>query len=477
MVMATLYEDPARGEALVISGKGIGMEMDPEVWNFTDPVFLRHFLCLMIMAHGLFYAILCFRQLTLINKSDAPPPQMEGVMSPEEFEASKDKELRAVQLELFNVCADTLYSCLDLYLCTLAAIWKLTVSWYRFAPDVWLNVAFMTIFTTYLAIRMLPSMFFEKMYLDPKYNVNPDEAWPLVGVICGLAFFVVFMQLGVIPLTAVLMLFAKLEIWIFVLILWLVVVVVSFLIYLITGIFGVPCLGKSRLLDKSDMNKHLTLVLHTFNFPGRVYTVETYSVGRPTAWVMGGCCCLRLDIHDNLMMNRNVDVTNLTSKQVGAGLNDLQLATFVAHQLAHWKLQHVPKSMAFFQLILLTYLVIFGFSYRWQTMYTAAGFTNIYPYVVGYWLVYKYLMTIYRTAVIWIMYYILRHFEYAADAYVYRHGFGGPMKSALLKLFADDHVFPYVDHSYLMWHHYRPSILQRIWNIQKLEHTGAHISR
>ncbi|KAH8264878.1 hypothetical protein KR038_006659, partial [Drosophila bunnanda] len=487
--MATLYEDPARGQPLLISGYSIGMQMVPEKVSFLDPVFLRHFLCLMIVLKGIFYAILCVRQLRLISKSQAPPIEMEGVMSQDEFKNSKLKEFHAVRLKIFNICADTVYSCLDLYLCILAAIWKLTVEWYHFAPDVWLNVVFMALFATYLVMRKLPSMFYEKMVLDPKYNVDPEERWPLVGMICGLAFFVVVVQVmflknqniyiynlrspqvAVIPLTAVLMSLAKLKIWIFVVVIWLVAVVASLIIHAITGIFGVPCLGKSRALDTSQVNNHLWLVLQNFKYPGRVYVVQTFYLGRPTAWVMGPSCCLRLDIHDNLMLNRNIEAENLPSQHVGAGLNDIQLAAFVAHQLAHWRLWHLTKSFIMLHLLLLTYLVIFGFFYKWQTMYTAAGFTHIYPYVVGYWLVYKYLMTPIRAALIWVLYFFLRHFEYSADAFVWRRGYGGSMKSALLKLFADDRVFPYTDHAYLLWHHRRPSILQRIWNIQRLEKT------
>ncbi|KAH8322946.1 hypothetical protein KR059_011693, partial [Drosophila kikkawai] len=467
--MATLYEDPTRTEPLVISGCSIGMKMMPEKWNFSDPVFVRHILCLMIVIHGIFHAILCCCQLRLVEKSKEPPPQMEGIMSLDDFKDSKDKQLHRVQLALFNVCADTIYSCLDLYLCTLAIIWKLTVEWYRFASDIWLNVVFMTIFTTYLVIRRLPSMFYEKLILDPKYNVDPKKSWPLIGVMCSLAFFVVFMQIGVIPLTAICMTLAKLKVWYFVLVCWLFLLAVDFILHLATGIFGVPCLGKSRLLKESEMSKQLSVVLQTFKYPGRVYLVHTYYLGRPTALVLGACCCRRLAIHDNLMLNKNVATDDLPSTQVGAGLNDVQLAAFVAHQLAHWRLWHIPKSLLIFHLTLLTYLVIFGFSYNWQTMYLAAGFTRVYPYVVGYWLVYKYLMTLYRTGCIWIVYYFLRHFEYTADRYCYRLGVATSMKAALLKLFADHRVFPYVHFGYLMWYRHKPSILQRIRNIQRLE--------
>lgn len=110
------------------------------------------------------------------------------------LQASKDKQLHASSLEIFNIAMDTLYSCLDLYLCTLAFLWKLTVGWYHYADSTWLNVTFMTVFSTYLVVRKLPSLFYEKLVLDPRYNVDPEKTPPLLGLICALVFVVVFLQ-------------------------------------------------------------------------------------------------------------------------------------------------------------------------------------------------------------------------------------------------------------------------------------------
>lgn len=214
--MGALYQDPLRGERLVISGDSIGMNMVPEEWTLSDAVFLRHLLCLVIVIHNFFHIILCCRQLKLCRKSKEPPTQMQGIMSPEAFnvyfliylfyiekylniifipcQISKDKEQHAVSLMLFNYIVDAIYSCLDLYLCSLAALWSLTVDWYGYASIVWLNVTFMTLFSTYLVIRRLPSLFYEKLVLDPKYNVDPEKTPPLVGLMCALALLVVFLQ-------------------------------------------------------------------------------------------------------------------------------------------------------------------------------------------------------------------------------------------------------------------------------------------
>jgi len=77
----------------------------------------------------------------------------------------------------------------------------MTVEWYGYADDIWLNVTFMAMFSTYLVIRMLPSLFYEKLVLDPKFKVDPEKSPPLVGMICALAFIVVLLQVGFLTVT------------------------------------------------------------------------------------------------------------------------------------------------------------------------------------------------------------------------------------------------------------------------------------
>ncbi|EDV51398.1 CAAX prenyl protease 1 homolog [Drosophila erecta] len=468
-----LYQDPLRGERLKISEKQIGGSVVPRKISLSDPILLRHILCLMIVVHNSFHLILCCRQLRLCKSTSVPPKQMEGAMSQEAFKASKDKQLHASYLEIFNIALDTLYSCLDMYLCTLPYLWKLTVGWYRYADSTWLNVTFMTLLSTYLVVRKLPSLFYEKLTLDPRYNVDPEKTPPLLGLICALVFVVVFLQVAVIPLTAIFMVIHELTEWYFTLFVWPILVGLSALILGFIGLFGVPCLGKSHKMNNTDMDDSLKAVVKDFKFPGRVYMVHTFHVGRPTAWVMGCCCCLRLDIHDNLKMNRGFRSDDFDWGQMGAGLNDEQLAAFVAHQLAHWRLWHVAKGLALIYFHLLIYLLLFGICNRWIMLYEAAGFTTFYPISVDFWLVYKYVMPIYHDIWTWIAFFFIRHFENAADAYINRRGYGPAMRAALLKLFADDYEFPYVDRCYLMWHRLRPSILQRIDNLQRLDEEGG----
>lgn len=86
-----LYQDPLRGEVLKISGNQIGMSVVPRKLSFSDPILLRHILCLVIVVHNSFHLILCCRQLKLCKRTSVPPKQMEGILSQEAFQVGSSK--------------------------------------------------------------------------------------------------------------------------------------------------------------------------------------------------------------------------------------------------------------------------------------------------------------------------------------------------------------------------------------------------
>ncbi|KAH8270375.1 hypothetical protein KR018_009034, partial [Drosophila ironensis] len=462
-----LYYDPMQGKHRYhVEGDRIGMAIFPHKFSLSDPILLRHLLALIVVLHTCFYAILCRRQLRVCETELEPPKMMEGIMTPAEFEAAKDKEMHTVWCNLTGLISDCIFSLLDLYLGILAALWRLTVEINGYQDRVWLNIFYMSLLSIYMVFRIVPQMFYEKLSLDPTFNVDPGRSPPLVGLLCTMAFLAIILQMVVIPMSVFFVMF---EPTYFPIVVWVVMIVIFLAVSSFVGWTGVPCVGRSRKLDDVQIDVDLMYVLEKFRFPlHRIFMMHTYHVGRPTAWVLGCCCCLRLDIHDNLMYNRGRAKDDLPFTQVGMGLDEEQVGAFVAHQLAHWKLWHVPKGVSIVLASFLVYVVIFPFAHKIDVLYKAADFTNFYPHMVSYWLVYRYVMQPYNTISTWVIFYFSRHFEYHADTYVCKMGLGLYLKDALLKLAADACVFPYADHAYLMWYRRVPSGFQRILNLHVL---------
>ncbi|EDW78020.1 uncharacterized protein Dwil_GK24789 [Drosophila willistoni] len=474
-----LYQDPLQGEPFAQLPTPKSLDPIPKSISLTDPIMLRYTLCLSIVIRNCFHVYLCWRQFRLCKRSQEPPPQMLGIMSQATFDSSKDREMRTVELQLIRYIFDAILSCLELHCGVFPYLWKLTMLWYRrIGDDVWQNLVFMVIFSTYMVMRTIPSVLYDKLVLEPYYGADPEKVRTLVGLLCASAFLIVLVQVALIPITVIFLFIEGNGGWYFVLWIWGFLFVLSIVCLLFFSLFGAPCLGKSTKLPEGNLRKELTKVFSDFKFPSnRVYVVQTFHISNATAYVWGCCCCKRLIILDNLIYNRGKPIEELHEDEVGLGLKDEQLAAFLAHLLSHWRRYHLFKSFTMVHISLLIYLLLFGTCYRQQTLYEAAGFSyEFYPRIVGYWLVYKYVMPPYLTITNWIIFYFIRHFEYSADKYAWKLGYSQDLKSALLKLFADNRLFPMVDHWYLMWHRVRPSILQRLSNLHRLE-VGSRATR
>ncbi|XP_030378765.1 CAAX prenyl protease 1 homolog [Scaptodrosophila lebanonensis] len=471
--MGSLYQDPLQDIPLTEStATRIEMHMVPHRFTLTDPIMLRHVLCLSIIVHNSFHVFLCCRQLCLARKSTEPPMEMHKAMSPDIFKEARTTELKAVELQMVGYIIDAFFSCIELYFGIFYHLWITTMVWYRNIGDlIWHNIAFMALFSTYMTLRRLPVVFYNKFILEPRYHVDSKDGAPFIGIICVSAFMIVFAQVILIPLTGLFLFIEGNGGFFFVLWIWGFIFISSIIILIIFTIFGMPFIGKMERLPDGNLKNTLKDVLDQFHFPrDSVYIVRTSYSTNTSAYAWGFCYKKRVIVLDNLLMNRGKDVEHLDPDDVGKGLQDEQLVAFLVHELSHWYYYHFLKAFTMVQFTVLIYLMLFGVCYHQTSLYQAAGFQyDFYPHIVGYWLVFKYVMPPYLTFTNWIIYYFFRHFEYSADKHACRLGYGNTLSSALLKLFADNIVFPYVDKWYLMWYSRRPTCLQRLKHLQSLE--------
>lgn len=456
-----------QSQPIMIPTNGIGFKLMPNNLAFNDPVIVRYILCMMIISRNLFHICLCWRQLWVCNfESRSPPSVMAGSMTKEKYIKSKAAEMLYVEQKLYSFLADTLFSCIELFCGIFPFMWRVVVRCYSTMEDddTWRNIAFMALLATYMVLRGLPVMFYTKFVLEPFYGVQPQDSLPVVGILCTYALFVVLIQVILIPLTTVFLIIEKFGGRFFVLWIWGFLFLVTCMIFVMCNIFGVPLLGKLTQLTPEQLGDELENALCLFNFPlHRVYHVNTYNIIKPTVFALGFWRFKRLLIVTNLYYNMNREVKDLHPDDVGKGLKQGQIVAYVVHELSHWQCVHHIKIFFIMQAALLVYLILYGICYRIEVLYEAAGFpAEFYPPIVGYWLVYKYVMPAYLTITNWTIYYMLRKFEYTADKNVWQLGYGISWQSALLQLSCDNSAFPYVDDLYMMWHRRKPTYLQRI---------------
>lgn len=457
---------------MVVQYTGIGFQMVPNSLSLSDPIFLRHILVTMCVVRNLFHVYLCWRQLRLCQWAKEPPSEMQGTMSMAEFQTAKVEEGYAVEQKLLSYIFDAIFSCIELYLGVLPFLWRVIISSYSIVDDlIWQSIAFVALFSFYMVLRGLPLVFYAKLVLEPFYEVSRDKSVPLVGLLCSFALLVVLLQVALIPLTTIFLFIESNGGTYFVLWIWGFLFIVSLLLFAIFNLYGISFIGQQTKLPAGPLNNALKDLLQVFKFPtDSVYVIRTVHTTSPTAYAWGCWCRKHVVILENLLWNQGRPEAELHPDEVGRGLEDDQIVAYIAHELSHWHYQHCLLIFCMVHATLLMYLILFGTCYRQLVLYEAAGFPQtFYPPIIGYWLVYKYVMPLYLTITNWIVFYFLRKFEFAADKYTWKLGYSSAFISALLKLYNDNHVFPYVDPWFLMWHRMKPTSMQRIKNLIHLQ--------
>lgn len=466
MSLYSLYQDPMQSQPLLIPTEGIGMQMLPDKLSLNDPVMLRHVLCLMIVVRNLFHVYLCWQQLYMCDTNLAPPRIVAKVITQEMYDQSKAVEMLNVEENLNSYIVDAIFSCIELFCGIFPGMWRLVLRSYRNMDDgTWQNIVFMGMLSTYMVLRGLPVMFYKKFVLEPFYKQNPKNSLPVVGLLCTYALMVLLVQVVLIPLTTVFIYIEKNGGRFFVLWIWGFVFIGMSVFFVLCNIFGLPMLGAATQLKPSEISPGLKSALSLFEFPTDcVYYLRAPNIIAPTVYVWGVWHFKRVFIVENIVykMGRD-DGKELYPDEVGKGLEDFQLDAYIVHELSHWHFCHPVKIFIILQITLLVYLMIYGTCYHVSILYEAAGFPpEFYPPIVGYWLVYKYVMPAYLTVTNWLIFFATRNFEYVADKYALDLGYGKPLKSALLKLSSDSLAFPYVDKWYMMWYRRKPTYVQRI---------------
>ncbi|XP_062125333.1 CAAX prenyl protease 1 homolog [Drosophila sulfurigaster albostrigata] len=471
----SLYQYPMQSQPMEILYTGIGFRMVPDALSLNDPVFLRHLLVLMCVVRNLFHMYLCWRQLRLSQWTKTVPRQMQATLTADDFRAARAEESFNVEQKLMSYLFDAIFSCIELYFGVLPFLWRAIITCYSIVDDlVWQSLAYVSLFSCYMMLRGLPQVFYTKLVLVTFYEVSDDKSIPLVGLLCSFTLLVVLLQVGLFPLTLVFLIIEEKGGTYFSLWIWGFLFVTTLIPLLVCNLYGMWCVGKRSKLPAGALSNALADVLKQFKFPSdRVYVLRTFQTVNETVFAFGCWCTKHVVILENLLFNQGRPESELHPDDVGRGLKDDQVVAYVAHQLSHWRYKHAWITFFLGHATLLIYLILFGTCYRHTVLYEAAGFPqNFYPPIIGYWLVYKYVMPLYLTITNWIVFYFMRRFEFIADAYTHKIGYSSAFISALLKLVIDNRVFPYVDPWYLMWHRMKPSPLQRIKHLLRLQNVN-----
>ncbi|XP_060069240.1 CAAX prenyl protease 1 homolog [Ylistrum balloti] len=150
------------------------------------------------------------------------------------------------------------------------------------------------------------------------------------------------------------------------------------------------------------------------------------------------------------------------------GCTNDEILAVLAHELGHWKMNHIISNLVISQVNTFLCFLIFALLIKETVLYTAFGFDSR-PVLIGMLIIFQFIFSPYHEVLSFCMTVLSRKFEFEADAFAKKMQKASDLKSSLIKLNKDNLGFPVVDWLYSTWSYSHPPLLERLKALEKTD--------
>lgn len=415
---------------------------------------------------------LSYRQYLVEKYNPKIPPELKDVTDQETFDKSR---VYAIDKAIYNF-VHGFYSQLEayalLYFGALPFVWTLCSNQLGYFSSDWLNseisksCLFIIYFILYGQITGLPWSIYYNFVLEEKHGFNKQTfGFFIKDNIKKLLVSVVL----TIPIIALLLYIIRIGGDYFFIYAWIFLTVVSLFIVTIYADYIAPLFDKYVPLPEGELKSKIEELAKSLQFPlYKLYVVEgSKRSAHSNAYMYGFHKNKRIVLFDTLIEgytpaeeskeNENKEEAATTEKeQKPKGCNNDEILAVLAHELGHWKLGHNIKNLVLNQMNLFLYFLIFAVLMNRQIFYSAFGFDNERPVLIGLIVILQFIFAPYNELISFLMVSLARRFEFQADAFAKSLGKSKFLRSSLIKLQKDNLSFPLDDWLYSAFHHSHP---------------------
>ena len=151
--------------------------------------------------------------------------------------------------------------------------------------------------------------------------------------------------------------------------------------------------------------------------------------------------------------SKDADDQKTKDKKKKMGCSRSEILAVLGHELGHWKLNHVFKNLVISEVHIFFMFALFGYLYHLQPLYTAFGFPDEQPVLIGLMIILQFITAPYNAILNFAMTALSRRFEFQADEFGKSLGRAEKLCAALIKLNNDNLSYPIYDWLYSAWHH------------------------
>merc|ERR1712110_316189 len=263
--------------------------------------------------------------------------------------------------------------------------------------------------------------------------------------------------------------------------LWGFVVLITLFLMTIYPDLIAPLFDKYTPMPEGELKGQIESLAASISFPlYKLYVVEgSKRSSHSNAYFYGFFKFKRIVLFDTLLEEEDKEKERLEKeKEEQEGKDDTkdaekekkkkmgcsrdEILAVLGHELGHWKLNHVFKNLVISEVHIFFMFALFGYLYHLQPLYTAFGFPNEQPVLIGLMIILQFITAPYNAVLNFAMTALSRRFEFQADEFGKSLGRAEKLCAALIKLNNDNLSYPIYDWLYSSWHHSHPPLLERL---------------
>nr|XP_018902752.1 PREDICTED: CAAX prenyl protease 1 homolog [Bemisia tabaci] len=343
------------------------------------------------------------------------------------------------------------------------------------------SACFMVLMNIFNVITSLPTSIYNTFVLEEKHGFNKQTV----------PFFIKdhiksfgITQVLTIPLTMAVVYIVKIGGDYFFFYLWLFTLVMSLFLMTIYPDYIAPLFDKYTPLPEGELRSSIEELASSIGFPlYKLYVVEgSKRSAHSNAYFYGFFKNKRIVLYDTLLKdykpvsdkkdddkNEREEIEAEKKGESKKGCDNDEVLAVLAHELGHWKLNHVLKNIIIMQVNLLLMFLAFGLLFKYSVLYRAFGFFDSQPVFIGLVIVQQFVFSPYNAILSFLLTILCRKFEFQADAFALALGKEEYLQAALIKLNKDNLSFPIYDWLFSMWHLSHPPLLERLEALKKIK--------
>ncbi|XP_061999671.1 CAAX prenyl protease 1 homolog [Rosa rugosa] len=377
------------------------------------------------------------------------PKTLEGLISQEKFEKSRAYRLERSHFRFLCQLVRILVESAILFFKVLPWFWKKSG---HFVDLVGLNeeneilhtLAFLAGVMIWLEITNLPFSLYSIFVIEARHGFNKRTIWLFFSDrLKGIFLSVILVP----PIVSAAILIVKKGGAYSVIYLWVLTVVLSLVMMTIYPILIAPLFHKFTPLPEGQLREKIETLASSLEFPLKKLFVVDGSTrsSHSNAYMYGFFNNKRIVLYDTLIQQCK---------------NDEEIVAVIAHELGHWKRNHIVYFLIANQICALLYIGGYTLVRNWSSLFQSFGF-HTRPLIIAL-IIFQYAITPIQNLVYFAGNLVSRAFEYQADAFAKKLGYASSIRASLVRLQEENLSAMNIDPWYSAYHNTHPTLVERL---------------